>query len=93
MPSIPSVLSAAFHWFRPGGARIRFWTDLAKRAEFQRASLAIVGNAGYLADLQQGAQIDAHDMVLRMNNFRLAGFRETGRTKARHLLHDFSSRR
>jgi hypothetical protein len=80
MSLVPSLLTAAFHALRPGGPAIRSWSELAERPEVQHASLAIVGNAGYLAELSQGARIDAHDLVLRMNNFRLAGFeRQVGR--------------
>jgi len=52
--------------------RIRPWDELASEKTLRGASLAIVGNAGYLADLQQGGHIDSHDLVLRMNNFRTA---------------------
>jgi hypothetical protein len=53
---------------------IRPWTDLASHCEFARASLAIVGNAGYLSEIDQGDYLDSHDLVLRMNNFRTAGY-------------------
>ena len=53
---------------------IRDWTKFGDRASVRRPSIAVVGNAGYLGDLNQGEFIDRHDLVLRMNNFRLEGF-------------------
>lgn len=50
------------------------WPALARRAEVQRATIAIVGNAGYLAEIEQGDYIDGHDLVVRMNNFQTAGY-------------------
>ncbi len=50
---------------------LRPWSDFAP--EVATGSLAIVGNAGYLADLEQGPLIDSHDRVLRLNNFRIEG--------------------
>jgi hypothetical protein len=37
-------------------------------------TVAVVGNAGYLADLTQGSLIDDHQLVIRLNNFRTVGF-------------------
>jgi hypothetical protein len=37
-------------------------------------SVAVVGNAGYLSEIDQGLLIDSHDLVIRMNNFRISGF-------------------
>ena len=37
-------------------------------------SVAIVGNAGYVGEIPQGPLIDSHDLVIRMNNFRISGF-------------------
>ena len=74
MALLPSVLSAAFAAVAPLRPAIRSWKELAERSELQGASLAIVGNAGYLAERAQGRHIDGHDLVLRMNNFQIAGF-------------------
>jgi hypothetical protein len=80
MHFVPSPIVTAYWLLRQWGLEIRGWKDLAERAEVQRASLAIVGNAGYLSELEQGGRIDGHDLVLRMNNFRVAGFeREVGK--------------
>jgi beta-1,6-galactosyltransferase len=35
---------------------------------------AVVGNSGTLLSSSRGAQIDAHDLVVRLNNARVAGF-------------------
>jgi hypothetical protein len=40
-------------------------------------SVAVVGNAGYLAGLAQGDLIDAHHLIVRINNFRTVGFERT----------------
>lgn len=69
-----SLLRTAWALARQWSLQIDSWRALAECREFQNASLAIVGNAGYLAELSQGPQIDAHDLVLRMNNFQVAGF-------------------
>ena len=61
--------------------RVRDWADLPLEPEFQGKDLAIVGNAGYLAELEQGPRIDQHDLVLRMNNFRTAGYERHVGTK------------
>jgi hypothetical protein len=80
MALVPSFLAASFHVLWPGGPTVQSWSDLAQQPDVRKASLAIVGNAGYLAELEQGAWIDAHDLVLRMNNFRTDGFvRQVGR--------------
>ncbi|CAD6258232.1 unnamed protein product [Miscanthus lutarioriparius] len=38
------------------------------------ATCAVVGNSGILLGSRRGAQIDAHDLVIRLNNARVAGF-------------------
>jgi len=77
---IPSWLRASYRRWQQRGMNVRSWQALAEQPEFQNASLAIVGNAGYLADRQQGTQIDGHDLVLRMNNCVTAGHEaEVGR--------------
>ena len=76
MPLRSSLLTSAGCWLAQRRLRLRPWGELAAEDAFQGASLAIVGNAGYLAELSQGQQIDRHDLVLRMNNFRTAGLEE-----------------
>lgn len=53
---------------------VRSWNDLAADSLLRGATIALVGNAGYLAETQQGEFIDSHDIVIRMNNFRTSGF-------------------
>lgn len=80
MPLRSSLLTSARCWLEQRRLQVRPWSELAQEAPLRGASLAIVGNAGYLADLQQGEQIDRHDFVLRMNNFRTHGLeRQVGR--------------
>lgn len=69
-----SLFRAAWAMSRQWSLQLESWSALAAREEFSNASLAIVGNAGYLAELPQGAQIDGHNLVLRMNNFQVAGY-------------------
>lgn len=69
-----SLIHSVWALTRRWSLQIEAWEALAVRREFQNASLAIVGNAGYLSELPQGELIDGHDLVLRMNNFRTAGF-------------------
>ncbi len=80
MKLVPRVVRTAYYRLRSQQLEFRPWSELADSAETRGASLAIVGNAGYLAELDQGSQIDGHDLVLRMNNFRTHGFeRQVGR--------------
>lgn len=75
-----SLLTSIGCWLRQRSLRIRDWDDLARHERIRGASIAVVGNAGYLADLEQGSHIDSHDLVLRMNNFRLEGLeKQVGR--------------
>jgi hypothetical protein len=69
-----SLFRAAWALTRQWSLQIEAWETLAARDEFRNASLAIVGNAGYLAELRQGPKIETHDLILRMNNFQVAGF-------------------
>ena len=38
--------------------------------------VAVVGNAPSEIGRKKGAEIDAHDLVIRFNNFRLKGFED-----------------
>jgi hypothetical protein len=69
-----SLFRSAWALFQQRSLQLELWETLAARSEFAGASLAIVGNAGYLAQMAQGKEIDGHDLVLRMNNFQTAGF-------------------
>lgn len=71
---IPSVIRTLYWMRRQKGLDVRDWSELADVPELDGASIAIVGNAGYLKDARFGRLIDAHDLVLRMNNFHLDGF-------------------
>ncbi len=75
-----SLASSIGCWLRQRSLHVRGWDALARHDRLRGASLAIVGNAGYLAELEQGERIDRHDLVLRMNNFRVAGLeKQVGR--------------
>src|SRR5262245_35056242 len=80
MKLVPRMVRTTYYRLRSQQLDFRHWAGLANCAEMHGASLAIVGNAGYLSELDQGAQIDGYDLVLRMNNFRTTGFeRQVGR--------------
>lgn len=66
-------LTTACYALRQRRLSIRPWSDIPPQPDWRGASLAIVGNAGYLRDLSQGELIDGHDIVLRMNNFQTTG--------------------
>jgi hypothetical protein len=69
---------------------VRPWTEFLQHCWVDGASVAIVGNAGYLKDLDQGRQIDGFDLVIRMNNFRLAGFRRQVGSRTDIVMTNFS---
>ncbi len=80
----------AFWWsLRQRGLAIRTWADLIHAEDWRGKSVAIVGNAGYLADLDQGRRIDGCDHVLRMNNCRTAGFERQVGTRTTIYLSTF----
>ncbi|CAD6254785.1 unnamed protein product [Miscanthus lutarioriparius] len=47
---------------------------LGRGGRRRAATCAVVGNSGILLGSRRGAQIDAHDLVIRLNNARVAGF-------------------
>ncbi|KAL6906094.1 hypothetical protein ACP4OV_003695 [Aristida adscensionis] len=74
--SLRSYLLARRHQHR-GGAM----ADLAaagllgvRRGRRRFPTCAVVGNSGILLGSGRGAQIDAHDLVVRLNNARVAGY-------------------
>lgn len=74
MNPVRRIFRSSYYRMRSAGLKFRPWADLAACSQVAGASLAIVGNAGYLCELEQGRQIDGYDLVLRMNNFRTRGF-------------------
>jgi hypothetical protein len=70
---LPSPVKAALIERRQRPLAIRPWADITERIG-PVDSVAVVGNAGYLAGMEQGERIDGHALVVRMNNFRTAGF-------------------
>lgn len=72
---MPGILRAGFARLQQHRRlHIEPWQHLSQDSRFVGASLAIVGNAGYLTELEQGSWIDCHDLVLRMNNFAIDGY-------------------
>ena len=86
-----SLFGTAWAFTRQWSLQLETWKALSACNEFENASLAIVGNAGYLAELPQGARIDRHDLVLRMNNFQTAGFEANVGTRTDIFLTTFNT--
>ncbi|GJN06981.1 hypothetical protein PR202_ga24765 [Eleusine coracana subsp. coracana] len=62
---------------RRGGTVAGVMTELPGllgRGRRRFPTCAVVGNSGILLGSGRGAQIDAHDLVIRLNNARVAGF-------------------
>jgi hypothetical protein len=53
---------------------VRNWSSFPAVEACGTGSVAVVGNAGYLRKLALGPLIDSHNLVIRMNNFQIAGF-------------------
>lgn len=75
--NVPHPLPALYWMWRQRSLDIRTWKEVARDLPLDGARVAIVGNAGYLTDLAQGDRIDACDLVVRMNNFRVRGFEKS----------------
>jgi len=71
---LPEFVKAALIRRRQRPLAVRSWSDFGSRPYAVIPTVALVGNAGYLADLEQGRHIDRHAMVIRLNNYRIAGF-------------------
>src|SRR4051794_24257549 len=67
----PNFVKSFVTRWRQRSLNVRGWNSFP---DLNAKSVAVVGNAGYLGDLAQGDFIDSHDMVIRMNNFRIQGF-------------------
>ena len=87
--SVLSWARACYFRTQQRAFRVRTWEPLAARGLWVGASVALVGNAGYLSKVQQGDLIDSHDVVIRMNNFRLTGFEEAIGRRTDILLTNF----
>ena len=87
--SIVSWARACYFRNRQTTFGVRPWEALAARDLWTEASVALVGNAGYLAEVRQGGFLDSHDVIIRMNNFRLAGFEEAVGHRTDVLLTNF----
>jgi len=75
--NVPHPPPALYWRWRQRSLDIRGWNDVPSALPLDGARIAIVGNAGYLAGAEQGRLIDGHDLVLRMNNFRVSGFEKS----------------
>ena len=88
---VPSVFRTLYWMQRQRNLNVRDWSELGDAAEFDGASIAIVGNAGYLKDARLGKIIDSHDLVLRMNNFHIHGFEAAIGTRTDIFITNFSA--
>lgn len=71
---MPEFVKEAWIRRRQQSLEVRTWDDFGREPHADVGSVAIVGNAGYLGELEQGCEIDRHAMVIRLNNFRTEGF-------------------
>lgn len=86
---LPEFVKAAWIRRRQRPLLIRTWADFGNGPQADCGSVAIVGNAGYLASLEQGSEIDRHAMVIRLNNFRTVGFERQVGSRCDVLLTNF----
>jgi hypothetical protein len=81
----------SFYWkYRQRGLALPGWADFPAD-QLDGASVAVVGSAGYLADLAQGPMIDAHDWVLRVDCFWHRGLESAVGRRTDVRLTDFAS--
>lgn len=85
----PTIARWAYWKARAAALQIEPWEALTHEIPVG-ARIAIVGNAGYLLESGYGRQIDACDVVIRMNNFRLSGYDHAIGTHVDIVLTNFS---
>jgi hypothetical protein len=85
---MPAPVKAMAIRRRQRALAIRGWHDLAMRVG-EVDGVAVVGNAGYLGELEQGGLIDRYDIVIRLNNFRTAGHEHSVGTRCDIFLTNF----
>jgi hypothetical protein len=71
---LPEFVKAAWIRHRQRSLTVLPWDDFRQQSEPSYDGVAVVGNAGYLIDLDQGRMIDDHELVIRLNNFQTRGF-------------------
>ena len=87
---LPGIVQALYWRCRRAGRSVDSWADVGEAiASDTPRSICIVGNAGYLAELQQQDAIDSHDLVLRMNNCLVRGFEQHVGTKTDIYMSNF----
>ena len=86
---LASPLRTAYWKARSWGLDLQPWHALATEIPTD-VRLVIVGNAGYLRDVDWGEWIDGHDLVMRMNNFELEGHARAVGRRVDLLLTNFS---
>jgi len=85
----PTIARCAYWRIQAGLLQVESWEALVREIP-DGATIAIVGNAGYLLDAAYGRQIDDHDIVIRMNNFRLDGYQRSIGSRVDMVLTNFS---
>jgi hypothetical protein len=71
---LPEFVKSGWTRHRQRSLTVLPWDDFQKQNDRRYDSVAVVGNAGYLVDLDQGRMIDDHELVIRLNNFQTTGF-------------------
>jgi hypothetical protein len=85
----PSLVRSLYWKAAAQQLQIEPWGSLSRRIGRDQ-SIAIVGNAGYLLTQSHGERIDGCDIVIRMNNFRLAGYQHHIGSRADVVVTNFS---
>lgn len=71
---LPNFMKAGWIRYRQRALNVLSWSDFQRDDAPTLAGVAVVGNAGYLRELDQGRIIDNHELVIRLNNFQTSGF-------------------
>src|SRR6056297_3358499 len=85
----PSVLRRLYRKAELKRFLVEPWTALPDSLN-RNMRIAIVGNAGYLLDRNEGNRIDDCDLVIRMNNFRLSGYQRHIGSRSDIVMTNFS---
>jgi hypothetical protein len=85
----PSLVRSLYWKAASQQLQIETWDALSRFIDRDK-SIAIVGNAGYLLTRNHGDRIDNCDIVIRMNNFRLAGYQRHVGSRTDIVMTNFS---
>ncbi|KAJ3707600.1 hypothetical protein LUZ61_011305 [Rhynchospora tenuis] len=73
---LPEFRRSLSNWFRSRYFQPEVMSQLANLTTHRRySSCAVVGNSGILLKSENGELIDSHEIVIRLNNARISGYR------------------